>query len=224
MRIVVRIGGSVVASPVNTELMSKYANLIKTVQAQGNEIAVVLGGGALAREFIGIAKNLGLDMQEQDEIAISVSRLFAQLFLKKLGDAGCSKVALTLDDAAECLGEEKIVVMGGLKPGITTDAVAALVAERVKADLLVKGTDQEGVYDKDPRKHADAVKLDHLSLEDLAEVFEQNKHQAGMHQIIDPEAIKVLKRRRLKLIVVDGFKPENILAAVKGENVGTIIS
>ena len=224
MRIVVRIGGSVVASPVNTELMSKYANLIKTVQAQGNEIAVVLGGGALAREFIGIAKNLGLDMQEQDEIAISVSRLFAQLFLKKLGDAGCSKVALTLDDAAECLGEEKIVVMGGLKPGITTDAVAALVAERVKADLLVKGTDQEGVYDKDPRKHADAVKLDHLSLEDLAEVFEQNKHQAGMHQIIDPEAIKVLKRRRLKLIVVDGFKPENILAAVNGENVGTVIS
>jgi uridylate kinase len=224
MRIVVRIGGSVVASPVNTELMSKYANLIKTVQAQGNEIAVVLGGGALAREFIGIAKNLGLDMQEQDEIAISVSRLFAQLFLKKLGDAGCSKVALTLDDAAECLGEGKIVVMGGLKPGITTDAVAALVAERVKADLLVKGTDQEGVYDKDPRKHADAVKLDHLSLEDLAEVFEQNKHQAGMHQIIDPEAIKVLKRRRLKLIVVDGFKPENILAAVNGENVGTVIS
>ena len=224
MRIVVRIGGSVVASPVNTELMSKYANLIKTVQAQGNEIAVVLGGGALAREFIGIAKNLGLDMQEQDEIAISVSRLFAQLFLKKLGDAGCSKVALTLDDAAECLGEGKIVVMGGLKPGITTDAVAALVAERVKADLLVKGTDQEGVYDKDPRKHADAVKLDHLSLEDLAEVFEHNKHQAGMHQIIDPEAIKVLKRRRLKLIVVDGFKPENILAAVNGENVGTVIS
>lgn len=224
MRIVVRIGGSVVASPVNTELMSKYADLIKTVQAQGNEVAVVLGGGALAREFIGIAKNLGLDMQEQDEIAISVSRLFAQLFLKKLGDAGCSKVALTLDDAAECLGEGKIVVLGGLKPGITTDAVAALVAERVKADLLVKGTDQEGVYDKDPRKHADAVKLDHLSLEDLAEVFEQNKHQAGMHQIIDPEAIKVLKRRRLKLIVVNGFKPENILAAVKGENVGTVIS
>jgi len=224
MRIVVRIGGSVVASPVNTELMSKYADLIKTVQAQGNEVAVVLGGGALAREFIGIAKNLGLDMQAQDEVAISVSRLFAQLFLKRLGDAGCSKVALTLDDAAECLGEGKIVVMGGLKPGITTDAVAALVAERVKADLLVKGTDQDGVYDKDPRKHADAVKLDRLCFDDLPKIFEQSKHKAGMHQIIDPEAVKVLKRKRLKLIVVNGFEPENILAAVKGENVGTVIS
>ena len=224
MRIVVRIGGSVVASPVNTELMSKYADMIKTVKQQGHEVAVVLGGGALAREFIGIAKNLGLDMVAQDEIAISCSRLFAQLFLKKIGEAGCSKVAITLDDAAECLSEGKVVVMGGLKPGITTDAVAALVAERIDAQLLVKGTDQDGVYNKDPRKHADAVKLDRLSLEDLTGIFEQNVHKAGMHQIIDPEAIKVLKRKHLKLVVVNGFKPQNILAAIAGENVGTVIS
>jgi uridylate kinase len=224
MRIVVRIGGSVVASPINTELISKYANIIKTVKNQGHEVAVVVGGGALAREFIGIAKNLGLDMVAQDEIAISCSRLFAQLFLKKLGDAACSKVALTLDDAAECLGEGKVVVMGGLKPGITTDAVAALVAERLNAELLVKGTDQDGVYDKDPRKSPDAVKLDRLSVEDLAKVFEHNEHKAGIHQIIDPEAIKVFKRKRLKLVVVNGFKPENILAAIEGENVGTVIS
>ena len=112
----------------------------------------------------------------------------------------------------------------GLKPGITTDAVAALVAERINADLLVKGTDQEGVYDKDPRKYLDAVKLDRLGFDDLPQIFEHSEHKAGIHQIIDPEAVKVLKRRRLKLIVVNGFKPENILAAVKGENVGTVIS
>ena len=224
MRIVVRIGGSVVASPINTELMGEYADIIKTVRQQGHEVAVVLGGGALAREFIGVARNLGLDMTAQDEIAISCSRLFAQLFLKKLGDAACSKVAITLDDAAQCLGEGKVVVMGGLKPGITTDTVAALVAERVNAELLVKGTDQDGVYDKDPRKHPDAVKLDRLSIEDLAKVFEESVHKAGIHQIIDPEAIKVLKRKRLKLVVVNGFKPENLLAAIKGENVGTVIN
>ncbi len=224
MRIVVRIGGSVVASPVNTKLMSKYADIIKTVKQQGHEVAVVLGGGALAREFIGIAKILGLDMAAQDEIAISCSRLFAQLFLKKLGEMGCSKVSLTLDDAAACLKEGKIIVMGGLKPGITTDAVAALVAERIDAELLVKGTDQNGVYDKDPRKYADAVKLDDLSLEDLTYILEQNVHKAGMHQIIDPVAVEVLKRKRLKLIVVNGFQPQNILAAINGENVGTVIS
>jgi uridylate kinase len=224
MRVVVRIGGSVVASPVNTELMSKYADLLRTLKKQGHEVAVVVGGGSLAREFIAIAKKLRLDEKAQDEIAISVSRLFAQLFLEKLGDMSGRKVALTLDDAAEFLSEGKIVLMGGLKPGITTDAVAALVAERVKADLLVKGTDQDGVYNKDPRKNADAVKLDRLSFEDLSNVFSENKHKAGMHQIVDPEAIKVLKRGHMALVVVNGFKPENILAAVNGEKVGTVIN
>lgn len=224
MRIVVRIGGSVVASPINTELMGKYADVINAVKQQGNEVAVVVGGGALARQFIGIAKELNLDMTAQDEIAISCSRLFAQLFLKKLGNTACSKVAITLEDAEQCLTAGKIVVMGGLKPGITTDTVAALVAERVRAELLVKGTDQDGVYDKDPRKHPDAVKLDKLSIDDLSRVFEENVHKAGIHQIIDPEAIKVLKRKPLKLVVVNGFKPENLLAAIKGENVGTIIN
>jgi uridylate kinase len=204
--------------------MSKYVALLRTLKAQNHEVAVVVGGGSLAREFIAIAKNLGLDEQSQDEIAISVSRLFAQLFLKKLGGMSCKKVALTLDDAAECLSGGKIMVMGGLKPGITTDAVAALVAERVKASLLVKGTDQDGVYNKDPRKHADAVKLDQLSFDDLSNIFSESKHKAGMHQIIDPEAVKILKREHMKLIVVDGFKPENILAAVGGEKVGSEIN
>jgi uridylate kinase len=224
MRIVVRIGGSVVASPINTDLMGKYADIIKTVKQQGHEVAVVLGGGALAREFIGIAKKLDLDTTAQDEIAISCSRLFAQLFLKKIGESGCNKLAITLDDAAQCLALGKVVVMGGLKPGITTDAVAALVAERVEANLLVKGTDQDGVYDKDPRKYPDAIKLDHLSIEDLAKIFEGSVHKAGIHQIIDPEALKVLKRKRLKLVIVNGFKPENLLAAISGESVGTVIN
>ncbi|HEX9861753.1 MAG TPA: UMP kinase [Candidatus Bathyarchaeia archaeon] len=223
MRVVLRIGGSVVASPINTELISKYAELLETLKKQGHEVVVVVGGGTLAREFISIAKNLELDEQAQDEIAISVSRVFAQLFLKKLGKLSCSTVPSTVEEAADCLGKGKIVVMGGLKPGMTTDSVAALIAERISADLLVKGTDQDGVYNKDPKKHRDAVKLDHLSFGDLADVFSESKHKAGIHQIIDPEAVKILKRKRMRLVVVNGFKPENILAAVKGEKIGTIV-
>ena len=224
MRIVIRIGGSVVANPINTDLMSKYVDIIKAVKQQGNEVVVVVGGGALARQFIGLAKELNLNMTAQDEIAISCSRLFAQLFQKKLGEIACNKVAVTLDDAAQCLSEDKVVVMGGLKPGITTDTVAALVAERVEADLLVKGTDQDGVYNKDPRNHPNAIKLDRLSIEDLAKIFDGSVHKAGIHQIIDPEALKVLRRKKLKLVVVNGFKPENLLAAINGEAVGTVIN
>ncbi len=224
MRIVIRIGGSVVANPINTQLMAKYAEAIKVVRQEGHEVVVVVGGGALARQFIGLAKELELDMNAQDEVAISCSRLFAQLFLKKLGGVACGKVAVTLEEAEQCLKEGKIAVMGGLKPGITTDTVATLVAERVQADLLVKGTDQNGVYNKDPRKHLDAVKLDRLTFEELSQVFEQNEHKAGIHQIIDPEAVKVLMRSHVKTVVVSGFEPQNILATLRGENVGTVIS
>ncbi len=223
MRVVLRIGGSVVASPINTELMNRYVGVLKTLKKQRHEIAAVVGGGQLARDFILAAKNLELPMRSQDEVAISVSRLFAQLILEKLGKAGYGKVAVTLDEAADCFARGKILIMGGLKPGITTDAVAALVAERVKADLIVKGTDQDGVFDKDPRKHKDAIKLDHLLLDDLCKVLDLNKHEAGLHQVIDPVAIEVLKRTHTKLIVVNGFNPEHVLAAVNGENVGTTV-
>ena len=224
MRVVIRVGGSVIASPISPELIEKYTDIIKILKTQKNEVAVVVGGGALAREFIQIAQRIGLDMQSQDEIAISVSRLFAQVFLKSLGDSACNKVVVTLDEAAEYIDTKKILVMGGLRPGITTDAVAALVAERTKADLLLKGTDQEGIFNKDPRVNSDAIKLDHLSFDDLQGVLSQTEHKAGIHQIIDPEAVKILKRNRVKLIVVNGFKPENILAATKGEKVGTVVN
>lgn len=223
MRLVLRIGGSVIASPVNPSLINRYAELLKQLKKQGHEIIVVVGGGTLAREFIKTAKDLGLEEREQDEMAIAVSRLFAMLFLKKLGDLGCDTVPLTVENAVKCLNRGKVVVMGGLKPGMTTDTVASLIAEKASADLLIKATDQEGVYDKDPRKHKDAVKLEHLKLKDLSSVLAENKHKAGIHQIIDPEAVKILQRQKIKVIVLNGFKPENLLFAVKGKKVGTLI-
>jgi len=69
-----------VASPVNTELICKYIELFKSARLQHHEIIVIVGGGALAREFIKIAQSMELEMKAQDEIAIAVSRLFAQLF------------------------------------------------------------------------------------------------------------------------------------------------
>jgi len=223
MRIVIRIGGSVVASPINPALISRYVDLLNDLKKQGHEVAVVVGGGALARKFIKVAKDLDLDQSAQDDVAISVSRIFAQLFLKKLGESGCGAVPLTVEEAVKCLREGKVAVIGGLKPGMTTDTVAALIAEKVNADLLIKATDQEGIYNKDPRKYSDAVKFKHLSFEDLSRVFPEDKHKAGIHQILDPEAVKMLKRKRVKVAVVNGFKPENVLSAVKGKHVGTVI-
>lgn len=223
MRIVVRIGGSVVASPPNPELIRKYAELILDLRNRGYEVAVVVGGGRLAREFIGWARELGLSEQEQDEIAISVSRLFAQMLAMRIGGYGWRTVPVTIEDAAKILNERGVVVMGGIKPGMTTDTVAALVASEIKAEIIIKATDQEGIYTKDPRKYSDAKKIDELSFEKLNELLAENKHRAGIHQIIDPEAARILREKRIKTIVVNGFKPENILLAINGAKIGTVI-
>jgi len=223
MRVVVRIGGSVVASPPDAKIIGKYASLLRELKEQGHELVVVVGGGSVARDFIRIARDMDLSEFNQDEVAIRVSRLFALLLAMRLEDFGLDDVPTSVDEAVQGLKTGKIVVMGGVRPGMTTDAVAAMVAERVRAELLVKATDQNGIYTKDPRKYPDAEKIDTLSFDDLFQLFEENKHRAGINQVLDPEAVRILRKERTKTVVVNGFKPDNILSAVRGEKVGTLI-
>lgn len=223
LRLVIRVGGSVMASPPDPAMVKKYAELLKDLRKRGHEVVAVVGGGSLAREMIRVASEMGLKEPEQDEVAISVSRLHASLFMMRLGEDGCGTVPVSVDEAAECLGRGRIVVLGGLKPGMTTDAVAALVAERVRADLLVKATDQDGVFTKDPRKFPDVKKVDRVGFDELSRLFEADRHRAGIHQVLDPEAVKILLRSRVRVVVVNGFRVENVLRAVRGEKVGTLI-
>jgi uridylate kinase len=223
MRVVVRVGGSVVASPLKAPLISRYVDLLKKLRKEGHEVVAVVGGGSLAREFIRVAADLGLGEADRDWAAIYVSRLLARLFVLCLGEAGCGNVSFTLGDAVDCLKHGNVVVMGGLRPGMTTDAVAALVGERVKAEFLVKASNVDGIFTKDPKKFPDAKKLDEVGFDDLERLFAEDRHRAGIHQILDPEAVKVLRRCRLKTVVVNGFDVKNVLAAVKGKRVGTVI-
>jgi len=143
--------------------------------------------------------------------------------IERVGEVCCGTVPVSLDEAVACLKRGKIVVMGGLKPGMTTDTVAAMIGERVDADLLVKASDVDGIFTKDPKKYPDAEKIDELGFKDLTRLFEENRHKAGIHQILDPEAVKILRKGGVKMVVVNGVKPENVLLAVKGEKVGTTI-
>jgi len=223
VRVVIRVGGSVVASPPNSKLMGEYVDLLKKLKKEGHEVVAVVGGGALARDFIRVAGEMGLSESDKDWAAIFVSRLFALLFVMRLGDLGCGTVPVSIDEAVDCFKRGKIVVMGGLKPGMTTDAVAAMIAEKLKAGLLVKATDQEGVYTKDPDKFPEAMKIDEISFKELFTLLEENKHKAGIQQILDPVAVQILQKNRTKTVVVNGFKPSNILLVMKGEKIGTVI-
>ena len=184
MKLVIRFGGSVIASPLNPKLIGEYTELLKKLKDEGYSVVAVTGGGEIARQFIGTARSLGLEEAVQDELAIKASRLVAELLQKKLGDEACPKIPESVEEAGNCLKEGKIVVMGGLKPGMTTDTVAALVAKAIKADMLVKATDQEGIYTKDPKKYKDARLLRKVKIEDLEKIFEENKHKAGILSLI----------------------------------------
>ncbi len=223
MKVVLRIGGSVIASPPDPALINRYVDLLRDLKTPGHELIVVVGGGSIARDFIKLGRKMELSESDQDELAISVSRLFAQLLDRKLGELGSGRVSTSISQVVQLLDKKKIAVMGGLRPGMTTDAVAAMVAERVDADLLVKATDQDGIYTKDPDKYPNAEKIDELSFDDLWGLFEEDKHRAGIHQILDPEAVRILQRSKTRTVVVNGFEPENVFLAVKGEKIGTLI-
>ena len=223
MKIVLRIGGSVVASPPNPQLINRYVEIIRQILEENHQMVVVVGGGKPARELIQIAKDLGLNEREQDEVAISVSRIFAQLISMRLGGYDWKDIPASVTETMDILEKRGIVVMGGLRPGMTTDAVAALVASEMNADLIVKATDQDGIYTKDPKKYADAEKIDEMSFEDLSRLLERDRHVAGIHQIVDPEAVRILREKGIKTIVVNGFNPKNVIAALRGEKVGTLI-
>ncbi len=223
MRVVIRIGGSVIASPVNPELISQYTKLLEKLRQDGIQVVAVVGGGKLAREFITIGNQISLSKTAQDWLAIHVSRLYSLLFLFSLGGNTDRAVPTSIRSAAEALENDEIVIMGGLEPGMTTDAVAATLAKEINAQLLVKATDQNGIYTKDPRKYKNARKLEKLTYRDLSQLFGQASHKAGIHQILDPVAVKILQRVRIKTIVVNGYVPKNVQDAIEGKEVGTTI-
>src|SRR3989304_2915811 len=100
MRLVIRVGGSVVASPFNPKLMNDYVELLLNLKEQCHMVAAIIGGGSLSRELIKTARSMGLSEPAQDEVAISVSRVAAQLFVLRLGGPGTLTVPPTIEDAA----------------------------------------------------------------------------------------------------------------------------
>lgn len=221
MRAVLRIGGSVLGSPPDVDVVGGYSRVIAELNSEGTSVAVVVGGGRVSREYINSAKGMGLSSYQQDTIAIHASRLNARLVAMKLG--GVSSVPTSVDGMLQRLARNRVAVMGGLKPGITTDTVAAMVAQRWNADLMVKCSDQEGIYTSDPRTNRKAKKLDAMTYEEMKEIL-GGGHSPGIHSIIDPVAVEQLARSRIKLIVLNGFNPRGVLKAVHGEKIGTLVT
>ncbi len=220
MKIVLRIAGSILGSPPSSKIVTGYAKVVSLLLSKGNSIGVVVGGGPICRKYIESAKEMGLPRFQQDTIGLKVARLNAKLVAMKLGIM--RPVPETIEKMVGSLRQNKVEVMGGLKPGMTTDNVSVLLAERWEADLLLKGTDQDGIYTADPRKDKSAKKLDIITHARMKEILSK-EYAPGMHSIVDPVAVKRLTKSKIKLIVLNGRTPKNVVKAVYGRRVGTLV-
>ena len=220
MRIVAAIGGSILLQDYNAERFKEYAKLLKE-QSEEHEIFVVVGGGKPAREYIGVVRDLGAGEAKCDDIGIEVTRVNAKLMLLALGDAAYQKVPHNFQEALEYSATGKIVVMGGTEPAHSTDAVSAILAEYVQADLLVNLTAVDGLYTKDPKKYDDAELIEEITASDMMEIIGGNEVKAGTYEFIDMTAIQMIKRSNLETVIANGNEPQNLIRAIKGEKIGT---
>ncbi|MDD1757771.1 MAG: UMP kinase, partial [Methanotrichaceae archaeon] len=126
MRIVYSLGGSILAG-LDSDKLKQYAEAFKELSNE-HKIFIVVGGGRIARDYIQKARALGASEIFCDQIGIRATWLNAMLFAAAFGDAAPEDIPLNYSEAAE--SRYKIVVMGGVNPGQTTDAVSAMLAER----------------------------------------------------------------------------------------------
>jgi uridylate kinase len=155
--VVLSLGGSVlVREEGDTAYIRKLAKILIGISSNF-KLYVVTGGGKIARYYIRAGRDLGASESFLDESGIEVTRLNARLLITALGDHACHTPPKNYDDAVHAGKTCSIVVMGGVSPGITTDAVSALLAERVKARRLVNATSVDGAYTADPKKDPSAL-------------------------------------------------------------------
>lgn len=222
MRIVIKVGGSAIAPSLEAKRFSDYARVIKSL-AKEHTVLVVVGGGTPARQYINVTKELNASNALRDLIGIGVSRLNARLLISAMNDSAYPEPPRDYQEANLAMYSGKIVIMGGVQPGQTTDAVAAILAEYVHADLLIRTTSVDGVYTADPKVDKSAKKIDHMTPQELLELVVKMEMTAGANNIFDMLGAQIVKRSHIPMVVIGGNDPNNIIEAVSGKKIGTLI-
>src|SRR4030042_164793 len=213
--VVLSLGGSVlVRDDGDTAYIRKLAKILMGVSSNF-KLYVVTGGGKIARYYIKAGRDLGASESYLDELGIEVTRLNARLMITALGDHACHSPPKNYDEAVHAGKTCSIVVMGGVSPGITTDAVSALLAERVKARRLINATSVDGAYTADPKKDPKAQRIPKMTHKELIDLVGHSTG-AGPNQGLDPVGARVLERSRISLAIVDGKDLANLRDALEG--------
>jgi uridylate kinase len=229
-RILLKLSGEALAGEqgfgINVNTIQAIAQGVKAAHETGVEIGIVIGGGNI---FRGIAASAnGMDRASSDYmgmLATCMNALALQDALEKIDVYTRVQSAIEMAEIAEPyirrkairhLEKKRVVIFaaGTGNPYFTTDTAAALRAMEIDAEVVMKATKVDGVYDKDPKKFADAVKFEELS---YLEVLSRQLN------VMDSTAISLCMDNSLPILTFNLDNPANILKAVVGEKIGTLI-
>lgn len=230
-RILLKLSGEALCGPesygIHVPTLESIARQIREVHSTGVQVGVVLGGGNIFRGIAGSAQ--GMDRASADYmgmIATVMNAIAMQDALENQGVHTRVQTAIEMADIAEPyirrrairhLEKGRVVIFAGGtgNPYFTTDTTAALRAMEVHAEIIMKGTKVDGVFDRDPIKHPDAVLLRELTYMDVLE--------RGL-SVMDSTAITLCMDNDLPILVFNLTKEGNILRVVQGEPLGSIVS
>ena len=230
-RVLLKLSGEAFADPVigygiDPQTVIRVAEEISEAHSDDIEIAVVVGGGNIFRGVSQAAK--GMDPASADYmgmLATVINALALRDALEKAGVPTRVQSAITMQELAEPYirlrairhlekGRVVIFAAGTGNPFFTTDTTAALRAVEVGADALLKASKVDGIYDSDPKANPDARRLEELSYMDFI---------SGELRVMDATAVTMCKEHGVPIVVFDMLTPGNIVKAVSGEKIGTVI-
>lgn len=211
---------------INAKILTTISNEIKEIHDQGVEVSVVIGGGNIFRGISGAST--GMDRSTADYmgmLATVINALALQDSLERNGVLTRIQTALEIKQVAEPFikrrairhiekGRVVIFAAGTGNPFFTTDTAATLRALQINADIILKATKVDGVYDKDPMKYKNATKFKELSYMDIL------KKEL---KVMDATAISLCMEEKIPIIVFNLFKKGNIKRIIEGKKIGTIV-
>ena len=229
-RILLKMSGEMLSGEqgfgIEPAVIRRFASEIKSVRDAGVEIAVVIGGGNIFRGLAGASR--GMDRAHADYMGMLATVINALALQDALEQQGCDTrvmTAISVDEIAEPyirrraerhLEKGRVVIFGAGtgNPYFSTDTGAALRAAEIHAQVILKGTKVDGIYDKDPMQHDDAIKYQHL---DHQTILQKNL------KVMDSTAASLCRDNDIPLIVFNLNEEGNILKILHGEGLGTYV-
>ena len=211
---------------IDPDRLAEYAKQVKEITDKGIEVAIVIGGGNIFRGLSGASK--GMDRVQGDHMGMLATVINGLALQGALEDQGINtrlQSAIQVDEVAEPfirrkamrhLEKGRVVIFGGGtgNPYFTTDSAAVLRAIEIKADVILKGTRVDGIYNTDPEKDANAIKYDNISFDEVL--------KKGL-KVMDTTAFTLSQENELPIIVFDMNTSGNLMKLVSGENIGTTV-